>query len=402
VFVLYALAIFSAANQQFWILSVLSHYISTVVFFGLVALLLVCRSDLSLPGSRRGVVAIGLSMGVLACAYPDMLIPYLGMLFVFDTLGVVARPSHVRRLMARWGMSVVVAAVVANRLAWEILPSMVTSRLTVDAGWDIFGHTEAAVLFGNFVGLSNLFYDPKPPGFFLTTLVVVTVAAAVLRLGLTCRQHVVARQLLGLMVAYLAGVTLLFGAIILTDRFTNYVAAKFTIGFLWVAYLGTATALATRPRMDGLKWVVIAGWAAMAGRIVSEADLFSVRLAEDAKTARVSQRELSAIRNVVGPARRVAVVGSPENMEALGNFLIYGEDLLSRGQLRLSGNNGRWIRPDVAELNGQRYAITLGLARNSSPVGALATEFRRILEHEGFALWERQSYSARTIRTVKG
>jgi hypothetical protein len=154
--------------------------------------------------------------------------------------------------------------------------------------------------------------------------------------------------------------------------------------------------------MDGLKWVVIAGWAAMAGRIVSEADLFSVRLAEDAKTARVSQRELSAIRNVVGPARRVAVVGSPENMEALGNFLIYGEDLLSRGQLRLSGNNGRWIRPDVAELNGQRYAITLGLARNSSPVGALATEFRRILEHEGFALWERQSYSARTIRTVKG
>lgn len=397
VMAIYGLAIVSAATQQLWTFSFLSQYLNTAIVFGLLAFLAGRRTELA-PLTSRAVVAIGLALGAAACAYPDMLLVTIGLIVASEVAALRSIREDLPRLAASFAGAALVAALAGNRLAAEMIPQLAVGRLSVRAGWDIFGASDVRTLIGTLTGMSSLFYDAAAPGWLLTSVAVVALAAAsigAVRAGISTRHPAVAR-VAGLLAGYVLVAGVLFAIVIVGGRETNYVAVKFTVTFLWIGYLATAAAVLARPRSDSLTWVIIAAWAVLAVRVVNVADNHSQRLAEDAQRARFSLTDMREARALVGGSEDVAVLGTPWNLAVVGMFLSYGEDLLAHQGLRAALPTGTWVKTpeEVVALQAQPYAMTLG-----SPVSATApaAAYHEVLRSTGFVLWARDRHPLKSV-----
>jgi hypothetical protein len=347
----YAWAITSASAQTFFTLSFVSQYLEVALFFGGVAFLFHARDVDERP--RRAV--LGVLLGVMACVYPEMIVPASGMLVVYE-LGAT-RPSIAgyRRTLVHLAIAVAIGALVMNRLGATLIFGR--SGLT-GGGWDIYGpHRPILAFVARLAGFSNTFAIPHERAAIWPSLALILFVAglayAIVRLRTERDDHV--RGLLALGVTFYVGVAGVFWLVIHKHMPTNYVALKYLLGFGWLAYLLVALALthasAWRPRLavvtSAITLVMLVG-------LSKPALEFTKQLHRSEKNALWLEHDPCAD----GLSGRVYVSAGWFNMAIVGRFLAYDRDLVSI--------EGRWPDGAVQQWFPGQTIVLLGEGRKLS------------------------------------
>lgn len=393
---IYATAILSAANQQLWTLSFLSQYVNAAVFFGFLAFC--AESGDGPPHPVRSSLALGLALGAMACAYPEMFVLSAGLVSVFHLAsGQRCREDLGSRLRVLGG-AVVIGAIVGNRLGVTLVSLFAGGgdAMRVRGGWDIFGPTEMRSLAGNLLGVSNVFAHPGRAGWLVTAGVVGTlilvVRDALVSLAPTSRPLL--RGVSALALCYVAAAASLLALVVLQRRQTNYVAVKFMAAFGWIAFLAAAS-WATRLRGRWLGVAVALCWAALLVPVMRVEAAFARNLQTTARHARFSERDMEVVRAGVGDASNLFITGAPWNMKAIGVFLARGTDLLTLWTPRPGDTAARFVPvPRLSEFSKQAQLLSLGEPEHAT------LGYRLALTRDTLTLWDNDVAHGRGVHVI--
>jgi hypothetical protein len=327
----YAWAIASASAQTFFTLSFVSQYIEVALFFGGIAFLFHAK-DLD---EKCRFAVLGLLIGVMACVYPEMIVPASGLLAVYELGATKPSRATYRKALVHLAGAFAVGMLVMNKLG----ATLILGRSGLGGGgWDIYGpHRPVLAFVARLTGFSNTFAIPHERAamwpLLATILFVAGLAYTVMRVRKERDDRV--RGLLAVGATFYVGVAGVFWLVVHKQMPTNYVALKYLLGFGWLAYLLVALVIADanawRPRLGVIATTIAI--VAIVG-LWKPAVEFTKQLHRAEKTALFLEHDPCA-EQIRG---RVYVSAGWFNMAIIGRFLAYDRDLLSI--------EGRW--PDGA------------------------------------------------------
>jgi len=228
---IYGWAILSASAQYFWMQAFASQFLSIALFFGG----LVLHGETRELAPRRRMLIFGVLLGGLLYAYPEMFVPTVGMLCIYD----LASADDRRRAALRWFAIVVIGLVVTNRFAFDWL-----SRLgsVGGAGWNVHGdHHPIGTFLSNIYGFANPILGANVRSAAWPFAASVAFAlAAIHAIQRTRNAQPELRALSWLYLTFLVGVALMFWLVVKRGTGLNYPAIKFILGFQWLGYLALA------------------------------------------------------------------------------------------------------------------------------------------------------------------
>ena len=327
----YAWAIVSAAAQTFWTLSFVSQYLRIALWFGTLVFLVETHE------ASRTIRSIGFAVGIAAmtCAYPDMFLPSVALLAAFELARVEPAWRARGRAAIEIGAAMVLALVLGNRLAYELLASKLLAG-TAGGGWNIFGpHHPALGYLANLSGLSNPFSGPRSHHAITSTIALLLFAGGLAFAVARARREPspTLRGLLHLGWIFFAGLALGFGLVAHWGDGNNYVVVKLVFGFGWLAYLAVGIALASlvrwRPQVFFVALAIVGVlWFGLARTGVR----FTKSLKRAQRAAMFVESEATAVRAALR-GRPVYVAAELYNYGIVGHFLVYDRDLFgARGQ----------------------------------------------------------------------
>jgi hypothetical protein len=373
--VVFAWCILSAAAQQFWTLSFVSQYLGIVLFAGC----LVLQAEAQRGWRRR--LALGLALGAMLVAYPDMFVPSLGLVALFE-LGVVdasvsARLDAVATLA--WGAGI--AALLANRLGYESLV-LRSSINTGNYGWNIYGDGHPVLgLLGSLWGFSNIFSGPHSPHTLTSGLAAAATVAALAYAAWRSVQEK-AGGLRGLWL--LAGLTALgtaaLAAIVARRGLGNtYIVVKFVMGFGWLVYLALGMALTAFYRLGKpARALCLLLVLLLSADLARSAAIFSRHLSEDAKQALFTESEAHDCRALLSPVPDAYLSPALPNLGVVGSFLAYDHDLL-----RIDGH---WPNGSSRPFRSQPQVLLVGKGRSVADDPSIRGPYHPLLTGSAFQL----------------
>jgi len=318
---IHAWAVLSASTQCFFTLSFVSQYLCVALWFGALAVLL----EVPRESEHVRTIVVGTTLGALACVYPEMLLPSAGLLGTLEL--AIGRST---RTVARLAIAAALAAVLANRLGFEL----VLGHLGVPAGgWNIYGNTHPVFdFFAAITGFTNPFSGPATPHAAIVGLAAAGFAAALVTAIATARREARdgIRGISNLTWVFAAGVAGIFWVVARHGDGNNYIALKLLLGFGWLAYLGAAAAIARlaawRPVLG---YVVLALVAICAVDLSRGARQFTHQLLQARKTDLYDARDAESLRAALGPTSHPYIASSWFNVHIIGMFAAYDHDLLA-------------------------------------------------------------------------
>ena len=394
---IYGIAILSASNQQFWTMSFLSQYLNAVIFFGVLAF---CAETGDRPREHpvRDSLALGMALGAMTCAYPEMIVVSAGLVAVFYLASGQRFTQDVGPRLLVLGGAVVVAATLSNKLGFALARTYVGGAVAMSmrAGWNIFGPTEVRSLVGNLLGLSNVFAQPARPGWLMTGAVIGTILVVMLYavFSVKTRSTPVRRGVCALAVCYFAAAAFLLVLVVAQHRETNYVAVKFMAAFVWVVFLAAAS-WSTSLRSGWLGMATALAWATLLVPVLSVEAAFVRNLWTTAQRVRFSERDMDAVRAEVGNASSLFVSGEPWNMKVIGMFLTYQQNLLLLWTPRPGGGAAEFVPVTrLAEFSEQEHILSVGDPERST------LGYHLTLKRETLAIWDKNPASANGVRGI--
>ena len=316
---IFAWAVMSASAQCFWTLSFVSQYLCVALWFGALAALV----ELPVAAERARILLLGLTIGALACIYPEMAVPSTALL-VASELAMAPR----RRTVARLAVTAVIAIIVANRLGLEL----VLGRTGMTAGgWNIYGDSRPVLgFFSAITGFTNPFSGPTSTHLVTVGPAAIVFVAALAFAAATIRKAPPSIRALSLLVILFAlGVAGIFWIVARRGDGNNYVALKLLLGLGWLGYLGLAIMVASIARAKP-----VLGYVALAIMLVFWVDLsrgayrFTKQLHQVRRTALYDEHDAASIRQTLD-ARPVYVAAGWFNTFIIGQFIAYDHDLVA-------------------------------------------------------------------------
>lgn len=306
---LLAWAEWSSTAQCFWTLSFVSQYACVALWFGAFVLVL------ELPLDRARMVLLGLTLGSLACVYPEMILPSTGLIGVCE----LAR-SPTSGTVKSLAIAACIAAGVANRLGFELV---LGHTGLVPGGWNIFGnHDRPLEFFASIAGLAHPFTSTKAHP------VVATTAALLFAAGLSWSVLNVRRGKLRIVhvvtCGFALGVIGIIGVVARRGDHNNYIALKLLLGFGWLGYLAVGTVVSAFPRASGIAIAVLVVCWIDVGR---SAYRFTKLQHQATRTALYEQSDADAIRGMLD--ERPYIAAGWFNMYDVGAFMVYDHDLFA-------------------------------------------------------------------------
>ncbi len=318
---IYAWAVLSASAQCFWTLSFVSQYLCVALWFGGLA----CLLELRLDDERARTAVLGLVLGALACAYPEMVVPSAGLLGACE-LAMLPRRHTLVRLVIAGG----IALVVANRLGLALVFGH--TGLT-GGGWSIYGpHRPVLGFFGAIAGFTNPFSGPHVAHLATAGVAALAVVVALVYgvIGVRREPDPALRALRILFALFALGAVAVFAIIVRRGDGNNYIALKLLLGFGWLAYLGLAllvVQLARRgPIIAALVLAVVASWWL---DLAHGAYRFTKQLHQARKTALYDASEAVAARDALAGAPHVYVAAGWFNTFLIGELVAHDHDLIA-------------------------------------------------------------------------
>ncbi len=246
VFATLATALLSAQNLQLWTLSFMSQYLSQTIAFGLI--LFIVSNQLSSASDKvKHILVIGLALSAIGCAYPEQLIPIVGVLgFVYLFYNPQLSYGSLATRIYSFVLAVPVALILGNVFLWKMLSKFIPFILNLSTsvknpvGWDIYGATQHLnVLLGNLSGQSNIFWGYHKPNTVLYICFIILMLAIIGRsiYVLVSKKWHDLSFLPALFLCYFIISALGLIYLDLRDARSNYIAVKFIVFWIWIPYL---------------------------------------------------------------------------------------------------------------------------------------------------------------------
>lgn len=337
---LLAWAEWSSTAQCFWTLSFVSQYACVALWFGAFVLVL------ELPLDRARTVLLGMTLGALACVYPEMILPSTGLIGVCE----LAR-SPTRETLKSLALSACIALGVANRLGFELV---LGHTGLVPGGWNIFGnHDHPLEFFASIAGLAHPF--TKTAAHPTIVVIAALLAASGLGWSLYRARNAELRLVHVGAIAFALGTVAIFVLVAKRADHNNYIALKLLLGFGWLAFLAIASLIAAWPRFSLPSVLIVAVcWI----DVSQSAFRFTKQLHQAGRLAFYSRGDAETLRTHLDDRPYVAAAWF--NTYIIGAFMVYDQDLL--GQL------GRWPDLRSQELLPAKWVLLVdGFDVNTDP-----------------------------------
>jgi hypothetical protein len=399
----YIAALVSPAVQEFWTSSFLSQYYNQAIAIGLIVFL-VSTNLVSSIDRVRHVFALGLAFSALQCAYPEQVLPTV-FVVIFIYIFFIDKFSWFN-FKVRIGIllgALAVAFVVGNRVFYQFLVSYKLGLIFLASpnriGWDLYGSTaNCSLLFANLIGLDNIRLLQHTPtlvivAFIFLFLLAIVRSLAILFLSAWNRLKVI--PLLFTSYLFISSASLAW--LYYKNSATNYMAVKFIVAWIWIAYLGIAFNLST------LKNFILRCVGSSCGIIVTviifkTAIQYALVLRSDAASARYSELDAKDIQRVIQKRNLLflftnSLRSSPLNSTSvLGEFLCFENNISSH----IPNLSKKLAIDHLSEINlvfkkseYENYNFLLILGAGASQWKAEGVKFRQpILIGDGFILFD--------------
>lgn len=326
ILLLFLLAIFSAANFQFWSMSFVSQYINTCIFFGWLFFIIKFAPHQKY-WSLLTISVAGLTLGVSAQTYPEVFIPTTALIIAALFFSTDWRDKNsLRARIIEIVLASSIAMLVGNVFAYHMIVKLASSSATIAAGWDIFGSNHKTLeIFGNLFGLRNLFWFQNNTYLFGLVVYLILLILAIkqtIKLTFTANKSPF-KGLSATFLAYLVATTLLFLYTRRAEVKTNYVAAKFAIHFLWLIYIMFAIAI-YEIRSKWIARIVVALLSGLLLITIYVSTIFITCFYSDSQKMVISQKEANEVQAIVNNDRNIYVSGA---LPLLGYYMVYGSNL---------------------------------------------------------------------------
>ena len=394
----FSLAAFSSGSLQFWSISFVSQYLNTALFFGLLAFLF----DANISGNEewRDSAAKGLTLGAIACAYPEMLLPsFLLLILIHFSKNFSLSSISLRSKLGQLFLAVAVAAIVGNILAKDLIYFYVFMTFKLPAaGWDMYGtNGDFRKIAGCLLGLCNVFWGKSTPSLLtLIPYLVLFCMATLYSFVLVFSKNGMARKQRPLHLAWLASLLGLVAAFLLVKvqaRSTNYMAVKLAIAFIWFGYFALAV-FVSQIRSSFLKYGTFVVLLVVSVDVLRGAKAFTIGLHSDGRLSSYSEEDMNAARSALRGRSPILVYGDLWNYRVIGSFLAFGQDLFPVAGPIGSGSLNPTIPASVGStvtFADDLAVLTVGPGHRHIAAPNCASNFDAQYSGSGFTVWKRRS-----------
>ncbi|OFX74489.1 MAG: hypothetical protein A2X12_02200 [Bacteroidetes bacterium GWE2_29_8] len=387
-------AIFSSANFQFWTMSFLSHYLNQTLILGAILFFISILTEYK-TNIFRNSFFLGLFFVTTGCAYPEQIIPtaiiVMGMFllfspnFSFETL---------KRRITAIIVAVIITPIVGNVFFYNIMYVYMNFFKAValipnSSGWDIYGPTaKPLTLVSNFFGLSNIFLinisASKIAFFCLISLLLLALLISIFIIF--SKKTDFSKTIPMLFVGYTV-VSIFFLWFLHYRHYpSNYIAVKFIVGWIWIAYIGMGYAIGTI-RSDLSKYIVTILGLILLIAAVEQSYIYVYNMRQNSRETLFSESEMIQINNLT-KGEIPLIISTTSAAPGMPIFNLYGSLMILK--------NNFW--PKL--LNVPNNNRIIGVLEKTADMGAYSNFSFLLIIGPGHAEWGLSKNNASMFKTI--